>query len=150
MAQSTKKVTAENYYQTFDADKQFERIMYRDGYVLQGRELNDAQEMAGYRLKSIADAIFSDGDVIRDAQVAANAQTGEVQAQSGAIYLSGAVRGVAPAKFIIPTTGTVSIGVRLKQRVVSEREDPSLRNPAKGTDGEGEPGAWRLAVETSW
>lgn len=150
MAQSTKKVTAENYYQTFDADKQFERIMHRDGYVLQGRELNDVQEMAAYRLKSIADALFSDGDVIRDAQVAVNAQTGEVQAQSGAIYLSGAVRGVAPATFIIPTTGTVSIGVRLKQRVVSELEDLSLRNPAKGTDGEGEPGAWRLAVETSW
>lgn len=150
MTQAKTGVAVENYYQTFNADKNVERMLYRDGYVLQGRELNDVQEMNAYRLKNIADALFADGDVIRDAQISVNAQTGEVQAQSGAVYLSGAVRGVSPATFIIPTTGTVAVGVRMKQRVVSELEDPSLRNPALGCDGEGEPGAWRLVVETRW
>lgn len=140
----------ESYYQTFDPAKLFERIFYRDGYVLQGRELNDAQEMAAHRLKQIADAILADGDIIRDAQITVNEKTGEVQAQSGAVYLNGAVRGVAPATFTIPTTGTIAVGIRMRETVVSEMDDPSLRNPAQGVDGEGEPGAWRLKVETFW
>lgn len=140
----------ESYCQTFDAAKNFERILYRDGYVLQGRELNDAQEMAAHRLKQIADAILADGDIIRDAQITVNEKTGEVQAQSGAVYLNGAVRGVAPATFVIPNTGTIAVGIRMRETVVSEMDDPSLRNPAQGVDGEGEPGAWRLKVETFW
>lgn len=140
----------ENYYQTFDEKKQFERIMYRDGYVLQGRELNDAQEISATRLKNIADAVFSDGDLVRDAQISVNEKTGEVQAQSGAVYLNGAVRTVSAASFVIPNTGTIAVGVRLKSTFVSENEDPSLRNPAQGCDGEGEPGAWRLKVEAYW
>ena len=140
----------ENYSRTFDPAKCFERMLYRDGYVLQGRELNDEQEMSAWRLKQIADAILTDGDIIRDAQITVNDKTGEVNAQSGAIYLNGAVRGVAPATFIIPTTGTVAVGIRMRETIVSEMDDPGLRNPAQGVDGEGEPGAWRLRVETFW
>ena len=79
MTQAKTGVAVENYYQTFNADKNVERMLYRDGYVLQGRELNDVQEMDAYRLKNIADALFADGDVIRDAQISVNAQTGEVR-----------------------------------------------------------------------
>ncbi len=139
-----------NYFQTFDPDKHYERILHRDGYTLQGREMNDVQEMDAYRLKSVVDALFADGDIIRDAQISVNAQTGEVQAQSGAVYLQGAVRGMTPATFVIPTTGTVAVGVRLIERTISELEDPSLRNPVQGEEGANEPGAWRLALEPQW
>ena len=139
-----------NYYQTFDPARNYERILYRDAYTLQGRELNDAQEMEAYRLKSVADALFADGDIIRDAQISVNAQTGEVQAQSGAVYLQGAVRGLPPATFTIPPTGTVAVGVRLIGRAASETDDPTLRNPVQGEEGANEPGAWRLVLEPRW
>lgn len=139
-----------NYANTHDPEKSFQSILFRDGYVLQGRELNDMQELFFEHAKSLGDALFADGDIIRDAQITVDPKTGQVAAQSGAIYLAGKVRGVAPASFIIPTSGTVTVGVRLAVSVISENEDPALRNPAQGCDGEGEAGAWRLRVEARW
>ena len=37
--------TPDNYYNLHDPEKSFESILFRDGYVLQGRELNDLQEL---------------------------------------------------------------------------------------------------------
>ena len=112
--------------------------------------MNAAQSAAMHRLQGVADALFKDGDIIRDAGIIVNKETGEVRAQSGAVYLRGAVRGVPEATFTIPVVGTVAVGIRLTQRVVSELEDPALYNPAIGSRGEGEPGAWRLQVNAAW
>lgn len=139
-----------DYYNNFDPTKNYDRILYRDGYTLQGAELNEAQSASTYRLKSVTDALFKDGDIIRDAQIIVDAATGAVQAQSGAVYIGGAVRGVPAATFSIPTTGTVVVGVRLIERVVSELDDPVLYNPAIGSRGEGEPGAHRLQITPAW
>lgn len=140
----------DSYYDNFNASKNYEKILYRDGYTLQGAELNEAQSAAMHRLQGVADALFKDGDIIRDAGIIVDKETGEVRAQSGAVYLRGAVRGVPEATFTIPVAGTVAVGVRLTQRVVSELEDPALYNPAIGSRGEGEPGAWRLQVNAAW
>lgn len=144
------KVSIENYYLRDNADKNYEKILYRDRKGVQASEHNEQEEIFERRLTSALNALFRDGDIIRDAQIAVNAQTGEVQAGSGAVYLSGAVRGVAPATFTIPTKGSVAVGIYLESRIISEIEDPELRNPAKGSNTEGEPGAWRLQVNTAW
>ena len=140
----------DSYYDNFNASKNYEKILYRDGYTLQGAELNEAQSAAMHRLQGVADALFKDGDIIRDAGIIVNKETGEVRAQSGAVYLRGAVRGVPEATFTIPVAGTVAVGIRLTQRVVSELDDPTLYNPAIGSRGEGEPGAWRLQANAAW
>ena len=119
----------DSYYDNFNASKNYEKILYRDGYTLQGAELNEAQSAAMHRLQGVADALFKDGDIIRDAGIIVNKETGEVRAQSGAVYLRGAVRGVPEATFTIPVVGTVAVGIRLTQRVVSELDDPTLYNP---------------------
>lgn len=142
--------TIENYYDRYDENKNYERVLIREGYGTQGSEINEIQSIAMARLQGVADALFADGDIIRDAAVSINPETGEVQAQSGAVYIKGAVRGVAPAVFTIPTTGTVAIGIRLSEKVISELEDASLYNPAKGSRGEGLPGAWRLQITARW
>lgn len=140
----------DNYYNRFDAGKNYDEILFRDGYGAQGSEHNELQGMVKYRVRSLADALFKDGDIIRDAQIVVNAQTGEVQAQSGAVYLDGAVRGVPSATFSIPVSGSVAVGIRLLKKTISELEDPSLYNPAVGTGTHGQPGAWRLQINPSW
>lgn len=84
----------DSYYDNFNASKNYEKILYRDGYTLQGAELNEAQSAAMHRLQGVTDALFKDGDIIRDAGIIVDKETGEVRAQSGAVYLRGAVRGV--------------------------------------------------------
>jgi hypothetical protein len=140
----------ENYYDRFDPAKNYERHLFRPRYPFQSAEANEIQSASIHRLRGIADALFRDGDVIRDAQVIIDPVTGETICQSGAVYLSGAVRGVAEARITIPTVGTVAIGIYLTERVITEVDDPSLRDPAVGTRSYQEPGAARLQVTTAW
>ncbi|QNJ57338.1 hypothetical protein Dolphis_31 [Pseudomonas phage Dolphis] len=124
--------------------------MFRAGAVLQSAELNEIQDIAANRHKMLGDSLFKDGDIVRDARVVVDSATGNVVAESGAIYLDGAVRGVPSATFTIPLTGTVVIGIYLVESVVTEVDDPSLREPAVDVKAYGEPGAARLKVVPAW
>ena len=143
-------IKLEQYYDRFDPNKNYQQVMFRADRTLQSAELNEAQRMLLSRCKGIADALLSNGDIIRDCRVQVDERTGEVWCESGAVYLEGAVRGVPPATLHIPVTGTVTIGVYLRRRVITELEDPGLYNPAVGTRGEGEEGAARLQEDTAW
>lgn len=138
------------YYQRFDTAKEYEEHLFIAGRGLQSAELNEIQKHSANRLRGIADALFKDGDIVRDAACIVDGETGAVECFSGAIYIRGAVRGVAPASFTIPTTGTHSIGVRLIDTVVTALDDPDLLDPATGTRNYNEPGAERLRVHAQW
>lgn len=142
--------TPANYYNRFDATKNYDEHMFLAGRILQSAEMNEVQYQHNNRLKQIADALFKDGDIIRDASISVDQATGAVQCQSGAIYIRGAVRGVATASLTVPTTGTVAVGIRLVEEVITETEDPGLRDPAAGSRAYNEPGALRLRVTPTW
>lgn len=135
----------DSYYDNFNASKNYEKILYRDGYTLQGAELNEAQSAAMHRLQGVTDALFKDGDIIRDAGDHRGQRKPAKSGPSPGPSISGARCAACPRPtFTIPVAGTVAVGIRLTQRVVSELDDPTLYNPAIGSRGEGEPGAWRL------
>lgn len=138
------------HYDRFDSSKEYESHLFRAGYVLQSAELNEIQSAIQYRVKGIGDALFKDGDVVRDAQVIVDANTGIARCESGAIYLRGAVRGVPPATLTIPTSGTVAVGVYLRTTAVTELDDPDLRDPASLTRNYQEPGSGRKKVSALW
>lgn len=138
------------YYNRFDPSKEYEEHLFRAGYVLQSAELNEVQSSLAYKIKSIGDALFKDGDVVRDCRVVVNQQTGIVQCESGAIYLRGAVRGIPPGSLNIPTVGVITIGVYLLSSAVTEVDDPDLRDPASLTRNYQEPGAGRRKLSAEW
>lgn len=140
----------DNYWNRHDPAKGYVELLLRDGYGTQASEINELQSIFSARVKAIADSLFKDGDILQDAQITVNAQTGQVMAEAGLVYISGAVWAVPQASFTIPTQGTVSVGIRLVETIISELEDPALYNPAIGSRGEGEPGAWRRKVEAVW
>ena len=138
------------YYNRFDESQNYEQHLFVAGRGLQSAELNEIQSTAANRLRRVADALFKDGDVIRDAGVVVDQDTGDVQCQSGAVYLRGAVRGVQPAMLTIPVVGTVFVGLRLVEAVVTHAEDTDLLDPATGTRNYAEPGAARLQIVAVW
>lgn len=140
----------EGNYNRFDPAKNYEEHIFRAGYVLQSAELNEIQSAAKHRLRGIADAIFSDGDIINGASIIVNQDTGETSLAAGAIYVAGVVRGVLPKTVTIATVGEVVVGVRLVSDVVTENEDAQLRDPASLTRNYMEPGAARLQVHLEW
>lgn len=138
------------YYDRFDPAKKYDQHLFIAGRNLQSSELNEVQKAASYRVKGIADALFKDGDIVRDAAVVLDSTTGIARCASGAVYLAGSVRGVAPADITVPVVGTLSIGIRLIETVVTAVEDPGLLDPATGNRNYLEPGAERLRVDTQW
>lgn len=139
-----------NYYQRFDPSKEYDEHLFISGRSLQGAELNEIQKNSAQRLRDIADVLFKDGSLVRDASILVNESTGVTQCQSGAVYVAGAVRGLAPATFTIPVVGVVAVGVRLFESVVTSLTDPALRDPATATRNFDEEGAERLRVHSAW
>lgn len=142
--------TINNYWNRYDAEKNYTELLFRDGYGTQASEHNELQSIVFARMARLAKAMFKDGDILADAQISVNETTGLVRASAGEVCLAGAVWSVPAAEFAVPTMGTVSVGIRLNERIISELEDPGLRNPATGSRGEGEPGAWRRKIEPVW
>ncbi|MBJ7309221.1 DUF4815 domain-containing protein [Rugamonas sp. CCM 8940] len=140
----------EQYYNRFNAADNHEQIMFRADRVLQSAELNEIQSAAMARLQGVSDALFKDGDIIRDARVRINPDTGASVCEAGAIYIRGAVRGLAARELKVATVGSATIGVYLKDSVVTELEVAELRNPAAGTRGYQEPGAARQKTLAVW
>lgn len=137
------------YFSRFDPTKEYEEHLFIAGRGLQSAELNELQKNTAFRLRGVADALFKDGDIIRDASIVVDEGTGFTQCQSGALYLRGSVRGVPPATFTLPM-GDVAVGIRLIEEVVTALEDPDLRDPATGTRNYDQPGAERLKVSSVW
>jgi hypothetical protein len=140
----------EGYYSHFNADDQYEQVLYRAGRVVQGRELNETQEAINDRVRRIADVLFKDGAVIRDAQISIGLPSGLTSLGAGVIYARGAMRGVGPYSVTIPVLGLVVLGVYLQNTVITELENPDLRDPAIDVRNTQLPGAARLKVEAVW
>lgn len=140
----------ENYYEDYDSAVGDELILWRDGYPMQGRELNNLQQMIIAARKGLGDALLKNGDIIEGAQITVDTAAGICRAEAGKIYLEGMVRPVPAAQFAVPLSGSIAVGIRLQGYMVTEADDPSLRNPAIGSRGVAKPGAWRWRMRTGW
>lgn len=137
------------FYDRFDPNLNYERVMFRNDRVLQSAELNELQSAMLSRQSAISNILFKNGDLIRDAGCTID-DSGLVHLAAGALYLSGAVRNIGPASFAIATVGIVVIGVYLQTATITELDDESLLNPAVGTRGYMEPGAARQQINPVW
>lgn len=139
-----------NYYDRFNEDDNYEKHLFLSGRHLQSAELNEIQSTARNYLKGVADAIFQDGQIVRSASVVINQETGETKCHTGSIYLRGAVRNVPDTVLAIPVKGKLTIGIRLVETVISEKEDKNLLDPALNARAYQKAGANRLKVTAEW
>ncbi len=138
------------YYNQYDPDKQYEKILFRSGKGLQTAELNELQSLQQAHVRGIADALFADGDVIRGGELTVDFDQASVRLRAADIYVRGHVRSVPEITLAIPLEGKVPIGLWLEEQEVTENEDKKLLNPAQETRGYQEPGAGRLQVTARW
>lgn len=139
-----------NYWNRFDEAKNFTDVLLRDGYATQASEINEIQSIQDARITRLARSLFADGDVINGGAIQINATTGQAEATAGDIFAAGRIWSVPAASFTIPVRGSVAVGIYLTEKIISEKEDPSLLNPARGHASEGLPGAWRLRITAEW
>lgn len=143
-------ITLQDYYNRFSKDKNWKRILTLAGRGIQSAEFNEWQEMAALELRRLGDAIFADGTIVSGCECIVTPETGIATLGAGRIYARGNVWPVDSAEIQPPKSGTVEIGIRLRERVVTELEDGTLRDPAVGCPNYMQPGAGRLTAWAEW
>ena len=137
-----------DYYNRHDANKHYDKVLFRAGRGLQSAELNEIQSQAFEQTRGIADAILKEGDLVADGQVVI--QSNQALIEAGKVYLRGQVRQVDEQTLTIPIDRLIDIGVWLTTSTVTELNDSELRDPATGTRNYGEPGAARQHYHCQW
>ena len=132
------------YYNRFQSSQNYEKSLFLAGRGLQSAELNEIQEMSLSKIKGLGDALMTDGDVVKGCTCVI--QEGSVNIEDGSVYLKGAVRTIPGATLSLPDNGRYRIGLFVKERTITELEDPALRDPAVGTRNYQEAGAARLQL----
>ncbi|MEM1000462.1 MAG: DUF4815 domain-containing protein [Bacteroidota bacterium] len=140
----------DDYYNRFDAQKGYQKILFRPGRGLQSAELNELQDQVIAQNRGLSDSIMKDGDVISGGELIIDPDTGATTIPASAVYIQGYVRQMEEATLTIPLDRVLYLGIWLEEGEVTEREDPDLRDPATGTRNFQEPGAARWKASCRW
>ena len=57
------------YYDDYDEDKKFLRLLYKPGYAVQARELTQAQTLLQKQVERFGNHIFKNGSIVTGGQV---------------------------------------------------------------------------------
>jgi hypothetical protein len=57
------------YFDDFDADKGFHRVLFKPGVPIQARELNQSQSILQNQIKELTSSLFSEGDPVTRSDV---------------------------------------------------------------------------------
>lgn len=143
-------IELEGYHKRFDPDDNYEKILFRAGRGLQSAEMNDLQEQLANQVQKVSNTILEDGDVVKGGALAIEKDTGVTQIGESSIYIRGSIRELPAGEITIPTDDVLYIGVWLTEAVITEIEDPGLRDPAVQARNYREPGAARLQISCEW
>lgn len=130
------------------------RVLPVPGRPLQTAELTEMQSILHDNSKQFMDSLFRNGSPIRGlrASLVNSTSTSDslsVVVSSGVLYVEGVLVDVEGATLSVPSTGTHTIGVLISESIITEKEDPSLRDPIKGGALYGLEGASRLVWSTA-
>ncbi len=124
-------------------------VFYGSRPYIQGRELNDMQQIARGRQERVSRLIAQDGDRVEGAAAVVDVDAGTVFLTAGKIYVAGDVFPVGAAQLAdVSMTGRVAIGVRLVIDYITADDDPTLRGLVPGSKAEGDGNAAAREVAT--
>lgn len=138
-------------------------VVMREGRFAQAAELNEIQTIEQRRGRRVGNLVAKDGDRVEGAEIivvgdlvgdppeAPDPATMTATLAAGKVYVAGDVLPVAAHTFTgLLVDGEIIVGVRLRYIKIDEGDDPALLGLGPGSEGEGEPGAVRLAAALQW
>lgn len=123
--------------------KDYVQILARCGEYAQSREFTQMGTMMRDFLGRLGDSVFRNGQIISGCSISIEDNIAKID--KGTVYLEGLVREIRESVTVgITGMGTEYVGVYVEEKEILDTEDPSLLNPAVGTEGYGQPGAARV------
>ena len=125
-------------------------VMWNYEAAVQRPELMDMQWILQRSIKEIGDSIFAAGDTITGLKEQFVSGT-TWRFSAGKIYLDGQILTIPTGTVTLTGTGKEVVGLLITPRILTDSDDPYLRNLDEGCDLEyAEPGAYRLVYDFTW
>lgn len=115
---------------TFDASRNYKRVIYRPDRDLLNSELNEAQDIEAHERRLPLDKILAQGTIISGLQGTVDGD--DVTIADGVVYLDGCAVNVPGTALSLPTPGEHLIYLDVFRREVTASDDTSLANPLTG------------------
>jgi hypothetical protein len=142
-------LTRPPYYDLFDPDKKYTKILGYPARVEQSREFTEAQSLAQRQLRNLGDTLYKDGQVLQGCLLTVSETS--VAISSGKVYAEGQIVTFSEQSIVpIVGTGTEVIGIVVHEEIIDEVQDPTLKDPAEGYDNYLQPGCHRLKSTWTW
>lgn len=132
----------EPYFDDYDPSKQYTKILAVPGRAEQAREFTQIQTLLLDVIKRLSETVLKEGKIVSGMSFTINGD--DLIVQDGRIYLDGIIHEFKKQSVKITKQGREQVGVRLEQKIVTEAEDSSLRDPSRGFSNYQQPGAHRV------
>ena len=110
------------YFDDYDEDKKFVRVLYRPGRAVQARELSQSQTYQQKQIQRFADYFFKQGSIVNGCEQNLDLRMEYVKLQS-TFGVGASVATVNVASFLNETVVGANTGVRAYVGLVSDIED---------------------------
>lgn len=141
-------ITQAPYHDKFDSKKNYYQLLAQPGRAAQAREITELQSVMRNIIKGVGSAIFKDGDIIEGCAISISNDNHTLTIGDGKVYVQGIVHPVKATTITIQGSGIETVGIKLKESIITYVEDPTLKDPAQGYSNFGQSGADRLKIET--
>lgn len=119
------------YYRRHLEQKNYSRLLAYPGRVAQASEFSDIQDILGSHIKSIGDAIMTDGNIIKGCDIVIDKTNKKVTITAGKVYLDGFVRDIPQTVLTnVSMSGTVTICAWVEESTVTSVDDADLNDPS--------------------
>ena len=139
-----KNMSQAPYYDDYDPSKNYVQILAVPGNVEQAREFTQLSSMSNDFIGRLGDSLYKNGTIIDGCTIIIDSDNKKVIISSGRIYLDGLIRLTDGGEIPITGVGSEVIGAKIESSIITEIQDPSLRDPAQGFENYGQEGAHRL------
>jgi hypothetical protein len=140
-----------DYYNRYDPKKSYKELLFIAGRGLQSAELNELQSYIREDIGEIASALLKDGSILEGGEIRYNDQTKQVTlSQTKILHKKVYVAKADETTLQIEEKGKETIGIAVEEKIITELEDPDLRDPAVGYENYSQPGALRKQIKARW
>ena len=145
-----KLIGSSDFYDRFDKSKGWEFLPVMAKRAMQSAEFNEIQHIAEEKIKALGNSLYADGTIIEGCAISYDPSAKKANLDSGRVFLDGLVYEVEAATLNIPENGNIQVGIWKMSKCVTEYEDSSLFDPAKGTPQYHMPGGYRIVTKAEW
>ena len=143
-------LTGYPYFNRYKPESNYKLVLPYVGGTIQPRDIIEAQATAQDQITRLGSSLYPNGKILEGCQVSVSTSKTRVTISAGKVYLDGWVESFPDSVITITGVGIEVIGLVKTEEIITDAEDPNLRNPATNFDKYDPAGSYRLKSTWSW